>query len=61
MIWSAAMMLDFLGNGQGKEREAHDAILAAIEGVLKDGPHTGDLGGKACTAEVGAAIAHRLA
>ncbi|WP_235851063.1 isocitrate/isopropylmalate family dehydrogenase, partial [Paraburkholderia piptadeniae] len=61
MIWSAAMMLDFLGNGQGKEREAHDAILAAIEGVLKDGPRTGDLGGKANTAEVGAAIAHRLA
>ncbi|ACC75599.1 tartrate dehydrogenase [Paraburkholderia phymatum] len=61
MIWSAAMMLDFLGNGQGKEREAHDAILAAIEGVLKEGPHTGDLGGKANTAEVGAAIAHRLA
>ena len=61
MIWSAAMMLDFLGNGAGKEREAHDAILAAIEAVLKEGPHTGDLGGKANTAEVGAAIAHRLA
>ncbi|AUT73909.1 MULTISPECIES: tartrate dehydrogenase [Paraburkholderia] len=61
MIWSAAMMLDFLGNGAGKEREAHDAILAAIEATLKEGPHTGDLGGKANTAEVGAAIAHRLA
>ena len=31
MIWSAAMMLDFLGNHEGTEREAHDAILAAIE------------------------------
>ncbi|MDR3100170.1 MAG: tartrate dehydrogenase [Paraburkholderia sp.] len=56
MIWSAAMMLDFLG-----EREAHDAMLSAIETVLKQGPHTGDLGGKANTAEVGAAIAHLLA
>jgi tartrate dehydrogenase/decarboxylase/D-malate dehydrogenase len=33
MIWSAAMMLDFLGH-----REAHDAILSAIEQVLVDGP-----------------------
>jgi tartrate dehydrogenase/decarboxylase/D-malate dehydrogenase len=56
MIWSAAMMLDFLG-----EHDAHDAILAAISAVLKEGPHTGDLGGEANTAEVGAAIAHSLA
>ena len=56
MIWSAAMMLDFLG-----EREAHDAMLSAISAVLKEGPHTGDLGGKANTAEVGAAIAQLLA
>ncbi|TCK34928.1 tartrate dehydrogenase/decarboxylase/D-malate dehydrogenase [Paraburkholderia sp. BL8N3] len=61
MIWSAAMMLDFLGNGQGPEREAHDAMLAAIEAVLKEGPHAGDLGGRANTAEVGKAIAARLA
>ncbi|MGF6779803.1 tartrate dehydrogenase [Paraburkholderia sp. GAS334] len=61
MVWSAAMMLDFLGKGQGKEREAHDAMLAAIEAVLKEGPHTGDLGGKANTADVGKAIAGRLA
>jgi tartrate dehydrogenase/decarboxylase/D-malate dehydrogenase len=61
MVWSAAMMLDFLGGGQGVEREAHDAMLAAIEAVLKEGPHTGDLGGKANTTEVGKAIAERLA
>ena len=61
MIWSAAMMLDFLGNHEGAEREAHDAILAAIEATLIEGPHTDDLGGKANTAQVGAAIAHRLA
>jgi tartrate dehydrogenase/decarboxylase/D-malate dehydrogenase len=61
MVWSAAMMLDFLGNGAGSERAAHDAIVAAIEDVLKTGPHTGDLGGNASTTEVGEAIAARLA
>jgi tartrate dehydrogenase/decarboxylase/D-malate dehydrogenase len=61
MIWSAALMLDFLGNGEGPEHEAHDAMLAAIEAVLKEGPRTGDLGGKASTTEVGQAIASRLA
>ena len=61
MIWSAAMMLDFLGHSEGKERDAHDAILAAIEATLAEGPHTGDLGGKANTTEVGEAIAAKLA
>lgn len=61
MIWSAAMMLDFLGNGQGVEREAHDAMLAAVQAALKEGPLTGDLGGKASTTEVGQAIARRIA
>jgi tartrate dehydrogenase/decarboxylase/D-malate dehydrogenase len=37
--------------------EAHDAILAAIEEVLRSGPRTGDLGGTATTVEVGNAIA----
>jgi len=52
MIWSAALMLDFLG-----QREAHDAILRAIEHVLREGPRTADLGGKASTKELGQAIA----
>ncbi len=52
MIWSAAMMLDFLGH-----RDAHDAMLAAIERVLVDGPRTGDLGGTASTTQMGEAIA----
>ena len=56
MIWSGALMLDFLGY-----REAHDAIVAGIERVLRDGPRTGDLGGKATTTEVGKAIAQALA
>jgi tartrate dehydrogenase/decarboxylase/D-malate dehydrogenase len=52
MIWSAALMLQFLG-----EDAAHDAILRAIERVLRDGPRTRDLGGTASTAELGQAIA----
>jgi len=55
MIWSAAMMLDFLG-----EHAAHDAILAAIEQVLRDGPRTRDLGGEADTSSMGLAIAQAL-
>jgi tartrate dehydrogenase/decarboxylase/D-malate dehydrogenase len=56
MIWSGALMLDFLG-----ERAAHDAILRAIERVLIEGPRTADLGGGATTTEVGCAIAERVA
>jgi tartrate dehydrogenase/decarboxylase / D-malate dehydrogenase len=61
MIWSGAMMLDFLGNGSGVYRQAHDAILGAIETVLVNGPRTLDLGGNANTTEVGKAIAAALA
>jgi tartrate dehydrogenase/decarboxylase/D-malate dehydrogenase len=61
MIWSAAMMLDFLGNSSGAERAAHDAIVAAIERTLIDGPRTGDLGGTASTTEMGKAIAALIA
>jgi tartrate dehydrogenase/decarboxylase/D-malate dehydrogenase len=57
-IWSAAMMLDFLGH-----RDAHDAVLGAIEAVLADpaAPRTPDLGGRAATADLGRAIAGRIA
>ena len=61
MIWSGALMLDFLTQGQGAGRAAHDAILAAIEAVLRDGPRTCDLGGTASTTEMGIAIAERVA
>ncbi|MCH8623017.1 tartrate dehydrogenase [Undibacterium sp. TS12] len=57
MIWSGAMMLDFLGNGNANYTAAHDAILKAIETVLTEGPKTPDLGGNANTTEVGIAIA----
>ncbi|HVZ44853.1 MAG TPA: tartrate dehydrogenase [Ramlibacter sp.] len=56
MIWSGALMLDFLGH-----RGAHDAILRAIEQVLRDGPRTRDLGGSAGTVEVGKAVAALVA
>ena len=52
MIWSGALMLDFLG-----EKAAHDAMLKAIEQVLATGPRTPDLGGKASTTEMGEAVA----
>jgi tartrate dehydrogenase/decarboxylase/D-malate dehydrogenase len=55
MIWSAALMLQFLG-----EHAAHDAILRAIEQCLSDGPRTGDLGGSARTVDLGQAIAASL-
>ncbi|WP_196385581.1 isocitrate/isopropylmalate family dehydrogenase, partial [Ralstonia solanacearum] len=61
MIWSGALMLDFLTQGQGAGRAAHDAIVAAIEAVIKAGPRTPDLGGSANTTQVGEAIAARLA
>jgi tartrate dehydrogenase/decarboxylase / D-malate dehydrogenase len=57
MIWSGALMLQFLG-----EEAAHDAILRAIEQVLK-GPKsavTRDLGGSASTTQMGEAIAALL-
>ncbi|WP_416051489.1 tartrate dehydrogenase [Cupriavidus basilensis] len=64
MIWSGALMLDFLSSTKGlatadsaRYREAHDAIVRAIEAVLAQGPRTPDLGGEARTDDVGAAIA----
>lgn len=60
MIWSAALMLDFLGELDPACARAAKDLNAAIEGVLQDGPHTPDLGGKANTTEMGKAIAARL-
>ncbi|MEK8025152.1 tartrate dehydrogenase [Pseudaquabacterium rugosum] len=60
MIWSGAMMLDFLTDGTGAGRAAHDDIVRAIEGVLREGPRTPDLGGRASTSELGRAVAERL-
>ncbi len=60
MIWSGALMLDFLSGGTGAGRAAHDGIVAAVTRVLADGPHTPDLGGTASTTEMGAAIVHLI-
>jgi tartrate dehydrogenase/decarboxylase/D-malate dehydrogenase len=55
-IWAGAMMLDHLG-----EHAAHDRIVAAIGRVFAAGEmRTPDLGGKATTAQVGAAIAQAV-
>jgi len=57
-IWCGAMMLEFLGH-----KDAHDAVLRAIETVLdpKSGaPRTGDIGGNAKTVDMGRAIADAL-
>jgi tartrate dehydrogenase/decarboxylase/D-malate dehydrogenase len=51
-IWSGAMMLEHLGH-----REAADAVMRAIEIVLKEGPRTPDMGGRASTQDVGKAVA----
>src|SRR4030095_9670120 len=56
MIWSGALVLQFLGYP-----EAHDAILRAIEQVLREGPRTRDLGGSATTVETGKAVASLVA
>jgi len=60
MIWSGAMMLDFLGDGDAQYRAAHDAIMRAIETVLVEGPRTPDVGGTANTGDVGKAIAEAI-
>ena len=55
-IWSAAMMLEHLG-----EHAAAEAIERAIETVLSEGgPRTPDLGGQAKTSDLGEAIAAAL-
>jgi len=53
-------MLDFLGDGSENYRQAHDAIMSAIEQVLANGPRTPDMGGNASTQEVGAAVCQTL-
>lgn len=60
MIWTGAMMLSFLGEGDERYQHAHDGILNAIEQAISHGPKTRDLGGNASTQEVGEAIAKLL-
>ncbi len=55
-IWSASLLLGHLG-----EEEAARRVLQALEDVCRDGPRTRDVGGTASTAEVGDAVAARIA
>ena len=56
-IWSAAMMLEHLGH-----KDAHDAIVLAIEDTLRERDHlTRDLGGNSSCIECGDAVVKRLA
>jgi tartrate dehydrogenase/decarboxylase/D-malate dehydrogenase len=54
-IWSAALMLDHLGETEGAAR-----LLRAVEDVCRAGPRTRDVGGSASTSEVGDAVAARV-
>ncbi|MEV6984310.1 tartrate dehydrogenase [Sphaerisporangium sp. NPDC051017] len=54
-VWSAAMMLDHLG-----EAEAGAHLVAAIERTVRDGLVTADLGGRLSTAEACDALVERL-
>ena len=55
-IWSAALMLDHLG-----EPAASSKLMRALEDVCRDGPRTHDVGGSGSTSEVGDAVAARIA
>ncbi|MCX2891290.1 MULTISPECIES: tartrate dehydrogenase [Pseudomonas] len=61
MIWSGALMLEFLGQGDERYQRAHDDMLKAIERVIADGSVTPDMGGTLSTQQVGAAISDTLA
>jgi len=54
-ILSAAMLLDHLGYNDEADR-----VETAVETVLAEGPHTGDLGGEASTEEMTTAIVDQL-
>ena len=55
-FWSCVMMLEHLG-----EMEAAKQLMAVIESITADQSlHTGDLGGKATTAQVTQAAVDRL-
>jgi len=54
-IWSAALMLEHLG-----EADASARLVRALEDVCRDGPRTRDIGGNGSTREVGDAVASRI-
>lgn len=54
-IWSAALMLEHVGEADAAER-----LMRALEAVAKEGPRTRDVGGAGSTSEVGDAVAARV-
>jgi tartrate dehydrogenase/decarboxylase/D-malate dehydrogenase len=54
-IWSAALLLDHLGEAAASAR-----VMSALEDVCRDGLRTRDLGGSAKTTEVGDAVAKNV-
>ncbi len=55
-IWSAALMLEHLG-----EADAARRVMEALEAACRDGIRMRDIGGSASTSEVGDAVAAHLA
>jgi tartrate dehydrogenase/decarboxylase / D-malate dehydrogenase len=55
-IWSSVLMLEHLG-----EADAAARLMRALEDVCRDGPRTKDIGGDGSTAQVGDAVARRIA
>jgi 3-isopropylmalate dehydrogenase len=62
MLLSAAMMLDWLGEREGRARwgEAARELKAAVRGVFGEGVRTYDIGGRDDTAAVAKAVLARL-
>ncbi len=52
---AVAMLLDYLG-----QDDAAGRVRVAVEGVLRDGPRTPDLGGKATTEQITEAVSRQL-
>jgi tartrate dehydrogenase/decarboxylase/D-malate dehydrogenase len=50
-VWAGSLLLEHVG-----EREGAALLMRALEQVARQGPHTGDIGGRAGTSEVGDAI-----
>lgn len=55
-VWSAALMLEHLGEDAAAAR-----VMRAVEAVCREGPRTTDIGGDASTSQVGDAIAQQVA
>jgi len=55
-IWAGVLMLEHLG-----EADAAALVMRAIEAVARAGPKTPDIGGRATTKEVGAAVLSAIA